>query len=531
MLANFALLLEKAGGWRWLAVALVLTLCSLPFLHFGFSSLSGDLDEGLRQFFTKPFQAACLRSLLLIVWSCGLGLAFGWPLGAVAGTFSRLKSTYGALVLMLPLVMPPFLWAVGWSNLQAGLPFRYRAWLDGMPGSVLASFTYVLPLVLCGTLLASRSSTRSQRDSALLVNGPSGLFRLTVRHALPSALACALIGSLHVVADSGIAQIMGYHGIASELLIAFAARYDLGEVAAKSLLGVLLYLPFVTVGGTCLVRWMGAERLGGEAPADSSVRLSRLGRMLVRMAWLPAAAVVCAPICGLLLPVARGMVASEELHAALVVASETVGNTLAWSVGAGVVSVALGFCLALAAGRTAYLQTLVTVWACAACALPGSLTALGLILLAAKSPPELQALLRSPWIVPLGLGLRFVPLAAIFGLIAWREMPPTRHLAAGLHGVSVGRFLSRVLAPALAPWAAVAGLLVGLLCLSDTTSLVLLQPPGATTYAGRIFAMMDNASAGLTAALCLFYLATVTFGLLLLAVVALAVEKSSTKHR
>jgi ABC-type Fe3+ transport system permease subunit len=75
-----------------------------------------------------------------------------------------------------------------------------------------------------------------------------------------------------------------------------------------------------------------------------------------------------------------------------------------------------------------------------------------------------------------------------------------------VHGIPLRLYLLRVVIPAVRPTLFISFLLVGLLAAADVCSTLLLQPPGETTFGGRIFAVMDNASVRLVACLCLVYL-------------------------
>ena len=66
------------------------------------------------------------------------------------------------------------------------------------------------------------------------------------------------------MADPGPAQIMGYHGIASEILIAFSARYDAGLAARKALLMAMVLLPVLSAISWRVSLWSEAHLLGRE---------------------------------------------------------------------------------------------------------------------------------------------------------------------------------------------------------------------------------------------------------------------------
>jgi len=109
--------------------------------------------------------------------------------------------------------------------------------------------------------------------------------------------------------------------------------------------------------------------------------------------------------------------------------------------------------------------------------------------------------------VCVALGLRFFPVAALLSLRAWGTMPSSWALAAGIHGVSLKRYVSRVTLPFLLPTLAVAVLLVALLATAEVGTVLLIHPPGESSFPLAIFTVMANAPSALVASLCLLYVA------------------------
>jgi len=76
--------------------------------------------------------------------------------------------------------------------------------------------------------------------------------------------------------------------------------------------------------------------------------------------------------------------------------------------------------------------------------------------------------------------------------------------------------LGRVMLPVLVPSMLISGLLVALLAFADVTSVLLLAPPGRSTFALRIFTVMANAPQALVAALCCVYVVVAVAGVAVL---------------
>src|SRR5205085_7958132 len=72
----------------------------------------------------------------------------------------------------------------------------------------------------------------------------------------------ATLGALVALADPGPAQIMGYHGAASEILIAFAARHDLHIAALKAGIFALILLPVLLPLALKISTWLASVFIG-----------------------------------------------------------------------------------------------------------------------------------------------------------------------------------------------------------------------------------------------------------------------------
>jgi ABC-type Fe3+ transport system permease subunit len=185
---------------------------------------------------------------------------------------------------------------------------------------------------------------------------------------------------------------------------------------------------------------------------------------------------------------------------------DSAGPTLWYNLTAGVIAAGLGLALMFGAGRSRARRRTVLLAGLLLLGMTPALHALGWARLAAGAPAWLDGLTRSGWTVGLALGLRLMPVAAIFFLIIWARLPHSMNEAGEVHGVPTWQMAARVWLPWLGPALVAAVIAVALLALADVGTSQLLQPPGGSTFALRLFAVMDNASERLVAALCLVYL-------------------------
>jgi ABC-type Fe3+ transport system permease subunit len=138
-------------------------------------------------------------------------------------------------------------------------------------------------------------------------------------------------------------------------------------------------------------------------------------------------------------------------------------------------------------------------------ALPPALGALGVIASSGALPSWTDPVLRSRFTVSVILGIRFFPISALQALRAWASMPSTWALAAGMHGISLTKYLTRIVIPFLLPSVLVSFLTAALLATADITTVLLLHPPGQPSFPLTIFTIMANAPESLVASLCLLY--------------------------
>jgi iron(III) transport system permease protein len=490
--------LEQPGRWRGATVAalfLVLALPHIPLLVRGLLGGTGDLG---------PFAAALSTSAVIAIWTIGISIVIGLPGGVATALYEYpLRPLLLALALLPPLV-PPFLLSIGWSYLSP------RA--GGVVPCVIVFSSTLAPLVLLASYAAARSLPRSLVDAARLAGGEGTLLRSALRHAAPPAVLAAAFAGVLTLSDPGPGQVFGVRTAASELLVSFAAQYDL-KLAARQCLA----LSAVVLTVSAPLVWLAAPRLS--AALSARAQADSLPRRAPRWMWASAGPLavmgvgVVAPLTGLIAPLAPSRWASlaDQPHAELVAlwafdeVMRTIASTFLYALGAAAVSVGLALLWTLAVGRERRLLALSTGALLPLVALPSSGAALGLARLAALAPGWTDDLARGRFAVCMALGLRLAPLAILLVLRGYEATPRSWTLAAALHGVPLPRFLASVLLPVLLPAVLLAALMVALLASVDVTTVLLLHPPGAPSLPLAIFTVMANAPERLVATLCLLY--------------------------
>ena len=488
------LALERPSPLRAGGIAFLFLLAALPSLPL-LAEAAGGSRTGL-----GPFGSALRQSAGMALAAGFLGFLVGLPLGVAAAlyTFAGRRILLG--LASLPLLVPSLLWAIGWSALAA----RAGAGaLEGTAGCLLVFTTLAAPLVLLTAWAATATLGAAPAEAARLAGGERALALHAIRHAaVPAGLAAGLAGVL-VLSDPGPGQIFGYRTAAAEILISFAALFDFGLAARQGLALAVLVLALAVPLAVLAAPRLGAAILPRQVRPLHPVRHRRMSVFAAGGLIAFVAVGVAAPLGGLAWPALSG---GAWARAGAEVAA-TSGSTLVYGLGAGAVATVLGLLLAGCAGRSRRLRAAVLALSFLLFALPPALPALGLLRWAQEVPGGLDPIFQSRSLVCCALGLRFLPVAALLALRGWASTSPTWAQAAALHGVPLGRYLRRVLAPRLAPAAASALLLGGLLASADVGTVLLLHPPGQRSLPLAIFTVMANAPEALVAALCLLYVA------------------------
>lgn len=497
------LILEHSGVWRILGIVALFLVAILPATPLLWGALQSMVAGALLidTAFVAALQTSAVMALLVVITSFLVGL----PTGVLAALYEFPGRRLLLVLVTLPLLVPSFLWAIGWSVLVTYLGYPAAYTLPGFTGCFLVLSLGVVPLVLLMSYAATLSLSGSQVEAARLAGGEKVVIFYVCRHVSTLAFLTAGLGGVVTLADPGPGQIFGLRTAAAEMLTSFSALYDFPLAGRQC--GALAMLVFVVATPWAFFL----------APRISSALLARHSRIAQRsrhrgMARVTAAALtlvvftsLLAPLVGLTLPLARGGISLRAWEDV----SRTAGDTLLYATGAGSFATLLGLLLALCAGRNPRLRTLCIGMLLTLFSLPPALTALGVVQLAAAAPAWADPLLRSRFTVCVVLGLRFFPVAAVLGMRAWGSTSAAWTFAAAVHGLSLTTYLLRVVLPVLLPPLTIALLLAAFLATADVSTVLLLHPPGADSLPLTIFTVMANAPETRVASLCLVYVTAV----------------------
>jgi iron(III) transport system permease protein len=495
------LILERPGAWRGAGIATGLLLAAAPVIvaGLGFSGTGGPgQDSG---FLDAAFGPAMVRSLQVAggVWLVAVGI--GLPAGLFSALYAVPLRRFLLVLVALPLLVPSFLWALGLSMLRIALGLPAEGVLSGFSGTVLAFSATAVPLVTLASYVASRGISQGETDAARLAGGERHVVSCVARSVLPVAMAAGLLGSILTLSDPGPGQILGFGGAASHILVSMAAQYDFALATRQSIcLGAMVLALAIPVAA-----WLSPRMASGLLARQTTplVPARKSGPAWLGLALLGGIIVVTTllPLAGLLQPLSHDIPAARALDTV----GRTMGSTVLNASVAGVMGTALGFALALCAGRHPRWRSVLLGGALVLFALPPALPSLGAIHLAGITPPALDPFTRGPFTVGVIQSLRLFPLGAVLAMRILGTSSPQWAAAAAVHGVPLRTYLRRVLIPWVLPAAAITALLTALLATADVTTVLLLSPPGGESLPLAIFTIMANAPEALVGTLCLLY--------------------------
>jgi iron(III) transport system permease protein len=491
--------LEKPNTWRSAIVIAILGTAFAPALPLFWEALS---DGSPQSALDISFWTASLRSIAVAIAVIGGALLLGFPTGVLAGLYEFPGRRPLLALLAIPLIIPSFLWAIGLSQFRIHIGMSSESILSGLTGTVLAFLCWALPLVIYMTLITARCLSKSQIEAVRISGGEKLVLRCATQALLPGAILAAALAGILTLADPGPGQILGYPGVAYEILSSFSASYDFA-LAAKQCAGLTALVLVMSIPvATMIAPNVAVGLLGRDIVSVPLAKNQSCGGAAMLLLALIVVVAVALPLIGIVRPLFTDFPAGRAFQEV----SRTILNTFIYAFTAGVVATALGTILAIAVGRENVLRAGVVIAMFVILSLPPSLSALGIIKAGTLAPAWLDPFLRGRFTVGLASALKFLPVAAVLAMRSFGNTSPSQCLVAAIHGISMWRYIGRILGPAILPSAGIACVIIALLATAEVGTALLLRPPGADSIPVQIFTVMANASEALVAALCFMYI-------------------------
>ncbi len=513
------LILERPGWWRSAGLAAVSAAALLPVLPL----LAGIFHIPLQELLNRltDFSSVLGQSLGISLMGAAIALVLGLTAGIMHSLYSFRGAGFFQFVFLLPVMVPPLLWAVGLENFSIKAVFNPAAGgtssvslFQGEAGVALISAMISFPLVTFATMSACSVLNRGQCDAARLAGGEWRLLRLAASFALPAALLAACLGGCLMLSCPGPGLALGAKSAVSEILVSFSALYDarLAALQCVSLSAAVLCLAVcaMMLTGGKLVEILAVNARG--VRPRSHAFMSRAAFMFSLCCSL---VFVLLPLLGLLLPA----LAVPDLSSLREVLSRTMPDTLLYAMGSASVATSLGLAAAFFMGKSVRHRNTGACIMLVIFSLPAALTALGFLQAGADAPAWTDFLFRSPAAVCLAQGIRLFPLPALLAARLFSSLPASWSWAAELHGISLPLFMKRIAGPMLVRPVVTGFMLTFLLAEADVGTVLLLHPPGAQNLPLAIFTIMANAPRALVAQLGVAYIVFALFLLLFITMI------------
>lgn len=506
------LTLERPGWWRGAGLTLGFLLAAIPIITVVIAMLTDENQSGTPiwdgAWLTAYFLSALGHSVTVGLAVCATSVLLGLPTGVFAALYAvPFRKTLLGLVA-LPLLVPSFLWAIGFSMLRISLGMSPDGILSGFSGTVMVFSASATPLVVLATWASVMRISQSESEAARMAGGEQRLLFNVARSVFPMALAAGMLGGIVTLSDPGPGQILGYDGAASHILVSFAAQYNFTLATQQSLAMALLVLILAIPLSVWLVPRMVSALLARQTnPLREDHRTAGKWIGLFFLLTMVAAGIFL-PLYGLTQPLLEADPDSlhRAFHHAGKVVNRTLIDTLFLACLAGVIGMIMGMTMALCAGREKKWRAILLAGSLVFFSIPSTLTSMGVMFLAVWAPDSFDFLLRSDATAGVVGALRFFPLAAVLGVRAFGAASPEWTLAAAIHGMPLRTYFLKIILPWILPTAGVVTLLIALLATADITAAHLLSPPGGGTLPLALFKVMANAPEALVGALSLIYI-------------------------
>jgi iron(III) transport system permease protein len=435
------------------------------------------------------------RSVCLAVCAGGVGTLIGLLAGYAVAAQPRKAQARLAVLMMLPLVIPPFVHALSWIMLANGLGWA----IHGFWTAALVLAASFWPIAALLTWAGLRQSGGAQIEAACLAHGRLRAFwRIELGLIRPHLSTGFLLLALFSFSDYGVPSLLRVNTYPVFVFSQFAAFYDLRS-------GVVSCWPYVLLPLAAI--WIWRRTTGGrlnEVLGQGAKPCIRIFSSVARWLWATIYAAIA--LISLVLPVvvllktagpastyatawktAHSQISTSVLHAA---ASATVMAALA-------LSLALGIHRSRGLWRASQeFASLLSI------ALPGTLFGMAAIFL--WNRPQTQFIYGTGAVVLLLYLARFLPFA-IHPQVAGLEQIGSNLLdAARLADRPSASTACHILLPLLAPTSMVGWALGFVLSLHELAGTLLVVPPGMETLSVRIYSLYHYGAGQLVAALALF---------------------------
>ena len=454
------------------------------------------------------------HTLTLAGLTAAIASALGLGLGVILGkTDLPLRGMLSAL-LAIPLLIPPYILAVCWSDLlapsgllagalSASVISRLSGWLYALPGCVWIMVSALTPIVMIFALVSLRSVDAKLEEAARLTAGwTRTLTHITLPMVEPAIVFAALIVFLLVAGEVGVPMLLRYAVYPEQTFVQFSAFYDFAAASATAVPLVILALALLSLEQRYLRE--RTYRLLAATPG---------GRRLIvplRRWRMPVFLFVALVVAGfVLLPLAALLYTSFSplgYRQAWVNTAESIGRSVLFAMLGASALTTIGFlCGYLIQRRVASWWHAVDTLSLLLFTVPGTVIGVGLI--AVWNHSATGFVYGSSAMLILAYLAQYCALTSRFSIAILASVPVSVEDAAQIGGAPWLARIRYVVLPASLPGVIAAWAVAFIFCLRDLGASMLVYPAGADTLPVRIFTLMANGSPSMIAAACVSLIA------------------------
>lgn len=488
-----------------MTVTVVLVLCLLGLAPV-LASLGGLFSDP--QVLFETLFSARIASLWGATMALGLataaasmliGVPVAWVLARRGGRVAMAVAT----LLPLPLVLPPWVSGVAWTQV---LP------LKGFGGAVFLLTLSLWPLVALFALRGLAASGAAV-EAARLARGPRAALRsVELPLALPSILSGALLVFVFAITDFGVVDFLSFYDpepftvLASEIFQEWSRLQRGPQAAAVSLPTIVpalvALLVVLRLERSFTGRWRGAaRRVPRAASSGAGAGLSVAGLAVVMALMLAPVAVLVGWVWGY--DGAVDLLRDKDVH-------DSVMRSVGVGLGTGLVLAWLGVAAArVSLAASPRVERLILLLAILPLAAPSVMLAMGeVILWNHPANPLSDAVYLSPTLLVIAMAGRFCALGILVARALLLRLDPGPGEAARLVPRPRWQRWLVVDLPRLMPAVGIS-LTLGYLLSMRELELVMMTPAGNGTLTHRIFSMVHIGTDEMTSTLCLTLVALV----------------------
>jgi len=503
-----------------------LVIALLPLLVMLFESvrvnghLSLDAYAGLLQ--TRRQWNLMQHTLILASMVATLTTLVGVPLGILLGKTDLPFRRSLSVLFVVPLLLPPYIFAVSWSALVGGQEM-FSDYLFGLAGTVFVLSTIYLPIPMLLTMLFLRTIDPRLEEAGRLVATWAEVMRgVTLPLLLPTIVLSFMVVAILTLGETSVADYLRYDVFAMESMTQFSAFYDLKAATAAALPLALAALLFLLVEEFVLRKQSYGLRAFYSAEM-LTIELGTSRRWVLAIVTIVVALLVLLPL-GTLLIQAGGL---DSYIEAMVRAGESVGRSLLLAVSSATLLAFFGLFIGyLIHTKSPPIWRLVDATTIFLFALSGTVIGMGMISL--WNRPWSDFVYTSPLIIAFGLLAKYTALTSKISAVQFAQIPASLEEAAAVAGAGWYRTMLFIVLPLAWRGLALAWIVGYLFSLRDTAVTMLVYPAGQDTLPVRILTLMANGSPELIAALCVIMIIITLSPLALFWLIAQMIDTKAT---